>query len=721
MSYEPKSTSKRGAVFLFLITLLFIALLSKALWIMTAQKGYWEKASKRQKSKEVVEKALRGDIISDDGKILSSSMPTYTMYIDFMLEYRDKERQRKKQAEKDRILFQAIDTISEGLAKVYPHRTKEHFKKHLTEGRKKRSRRFLIDAKRISYLQKEELYSLPLFNKGLYFGGLIAEAKNTRKKPFGNLAGRTLGDVFGEEEKGATGGLEMSYDSLLRGKDGLIIQKYLPAMKGESMRINYGHERVKAPIDGYDLHTTIDVGIQDICESTLVEKMKEINGVAGVVVLMEVKTGDIKALVNISRDASGNYRERVPHATEDMIDPGSTFKTASIMVALEDGFITPDYTVDTKNGVKFFHGARLSDHNAHRGGYGVLDVTKILGYSSNIGVATIVEDFYGKNPQKFIDGLKRMSIHEKLNLQIKEIKKPFVKETDHRTFSKTTLPWISIGYEIPMPPIYTATFYNSIANDGVRVKPRLVKAIEKEGDVIEEFPVEVINKKICSAKTLRDIQTILEKVVSEGLGKPAGSKMFKVAGKTGTARLFEKETGGYDGRKYHVSFCGYFPAEKPLYTMIVSIQRYGANSSGGGMAGPVFSKIAEKVYARELRLDIEQAVDTLHVKTPLVKNGDALLAKKVLKEIDIDLENNTDKAEGITLTETETSEGIVKLNPREGKSETNVIGMGARDAIYLLEKNGYRVEIEGRGKVVSQHIVGTGSGNVRGTMKIVLK
>ena len=390
-----------------------------------------------------------------------------------------------------------------------------------------------------------------------------------------------------------------------------------------------------------------------------------------------------------------------------MLEQGSYFNTASIMVALEDGYITPDYIVDTGNGQKPMHGRVMKDHNWHRGGYGKLTVTEILGVSSNVGTSSIIDNFYNKNPQKFVDGLKRMSIDQTLHLQISGEGKPNIRGPKERYFSKTTLPWMSIGYETQVPPINILTFYNAIANNGVSIRPKFVKAAIKDGEVIQEFPTEVINPKICSDKTLAQIQEILRKVVSEGLAKPAGSKQFHVSGKTGTAQISQGIAGYKTGTtNYLVSFCGYFPSEIPKYSMIVSIQKPGLPASGGLMAGSVFSKIAERVYAKDLRLPLTSAIDTNSVVIPNVKAGEMRSAKRVLDELNIKTQGEITSSGKEVWGSSHAAPQAVVLESRSNMQNfvPSVIGMGAKDAVYLLESKGLKVRLVGVGKVRSQSI-----------------
>ena len=331
--------------------------------------------------------------------------------------------------------------------------------------------------------------------------------------------------------------------------------------------------------------------------------------------------------------------------------------------------------------------------------------------SSNIGVSSIIDNFYKSNPQKFIDGLRRMSIDQPLHLQIAGEGKPNIRGPKERYFAKTSLPWMSIGYETQLPPLNILTFYNAIANNGIMVRPRFVTHAIKDGEIVEEFPVEVINSKICSDRTLEQIQTILEKVVSEGLAKPAGSKQFHVSGKTGTAQVSQGTAGYKSGVRNHlVSFCGYFPSEKPKYSCIVSIQINKGMPSGGTMAGSVFGKIAERVYAKNLRFDIRSAIDSTTNVIPPVKAGEMNEALQVLNSLKVPVQKQFSPRKGKEAWgHTQASPNAVIL---QGKEEANsnvvpsVIGMGAKDAVYLLESKGLKVRLNGIGKVKSQSIPG---------------
>lgn len=694
MAENKRNIMTRYFFVVLVMTLIGIAIIVKGALIMFAERQYWQDVADRFVKENVTVKPNRGNILSADGKLMASSLPEYRIYMDF----------KAGGKEKDSLLMLHINEICEGLHNIFPDKSAAEFKRHLLKGRKKGSRNYLIYPRRISYIQYKEAKKLPVFNLNKYRGGFHELAYNQRKKPFGSLAARTLGDLYADTAQGAKNGIELAFDSLLKGQDGIthrqkVMNKYLNIID-------------KAPVDGCDIVSTIDVGMQDICEKALVDKLKEINASVGVAVLMEVQTGEVRAIVNMMKAGDGNYYEMRNNAISDMLEPGSTFKTASIMVALEDGKITPDTEVDTGNGIMPMYGRQMKDHNWHRGGYGKINVTRILEVSSNIGVSYLIDKYYKDDPQKFVDGLKRMSIDQPLHLQISGEGKPNIRGPKERYFAKTTLPWMSIGYETQVPPMNILTFYNAIANNGVMVKPKFVKAAVKNGEVVEEYPTEIINPKICSDHTLSQIRTILQKVVSEGLAKPAGSKQFPVAGKTGTAQISQGAAGYKSGRvNYLVSFCGYFPADNPKYSCIVSIQKPGLPASGGLMAGSVFGKIAERVYAKDLRYELKNAIDSTTNVIPAVKAGEMKEALYVLDELNVPVQREGEWNGSTVWGHPSESPTAVLLNAgntdqqkKEDNRVPNVIGMGAKDAVFLLEEKGLRVRLSGVGKVRRQSL-----------------
>ncbi len=680
-----------------LMLVLAILIIVKAGFIMFKERSYWQNVADRFVKENVVIPPTRGNIISSDGQLMASSLPEYKIYMDFCA---------GGFLENDTLLTNHLTEICRGLHEIFPDKSEYEFRRHILKGRRLKSRHYLLYSKRISYIKYKQVKQLPVFCLPSYKGGLHEEAFNKREKPFGSLATRTLGDMYYDMALGAKNGLELTYDSILRGQDGIthrqkVMNKYLNIVD-------------KPPVDGCDIITTIDVGMQDIAEKALVDQLTNLGALSGVAVVMEVKTGEVKASVNMTRGKDGQYYERVNNAVSNLMEPGSTFKTASIMVALEDKYITPDYVVDTGNGVVRMYGNWMKDWNWHHGGYGAIDVTRILEVSSNVGVSTIIDRFYKNNPQKFVDGLKRMSIDTPLHLGFVGEASPRVwgpKERDSipgEIWSNGSLPWMSIGYETMFPPIYILNFYNAIANDGVMIKPKFVKAIAKDGKILQEIPTEIVNPKICSDTTLTMIRAILRKVVSEGLAKPAGSKQFNVSGKTGTAQISQGPLGyKANGISYQVSFCGYFPSEAPKYSCIVSIVIPHGPASGGLQAGSVFSRIAERIYAKHLVRNLEQAKDSTSGLIPPVKEGAIDEAAYVLRVLDIPSNSNAIPCSSQPVWgEAVCTEQSATLKPVQIEAHTvpDVTGMGAKDALYLLESWGLKVRLSGIGKVKNQSI-----------------
>ncbi len=698
--FDRKKVIKRYKVVAYAMLAAGLLIIIKVAYIATVKRDYWMDVASRLVRDSVDVKPVRGNILSCDGRLMASSLPEFRMFMDFKAGGDENEQ-------RDSLWEASVDSICMGLHDIFPTKTAAEFKKHLEEGRAKGSRHWPVWRKRVSYNTFSEVKQLPVFRLSANKGGFHYEKFNARQRPFGSLAKRTIGDLFGAKDT-AQFGLELAYDSILRGKTGKISR--------QKVRSEFLDITIQDPVNGADIVTTIDVNIQDLAERSLVDELKLINGNVGVAVVMEVKTGDIKAIVNMTKCADGEYYEIKNSAVSDLLEPGSVFKTASLMVALDDGVVDTTYTVDTGSGIWDMYGAKMRDHNWHRGGYQVLTLPQTLEYSSNIGVSRIIDKYYGKNPEKFVQGLDRIGMREDLKLPIVGYAPPRIrmpkknKRGQYTNWSKTALPWMSIGYETQVPPISTLTFYNAIANGGTMMRPRFVKAVMKDGQIIKEFPPEVVKQSICKEKTLREITTILEHVVSQGLGKKAGSPSFKVAGKTGTAQISKGVAGYKSGTmNYLLSFVGFFPADAPRYSCIVCIQRPGLPASSG-FSALVFHNIAEGIMAQSLKLDVADARDSLSVLVPDVKNGDLAAADYVLRYLGVNTRKTWDwqhvggksiwgKAENdgkaVTLTrETGYAKGSVP----------DVTGMGARDAVYALESRGVRVRLQGRGKVKTQSL-----------------
>ena len=672
----------RYMIIAVVLTLIGIAIIGKAFYIMTAKKQYWTEVADRLKRDSVSVKPTRGNILSCDGQLMATSIPEYKIFMDF---------QAAAFVDGDSLWLDKVDSVCDGLSKIFPSITPHEFRVWLETGKSKVNKNGSIGArhwpiwpKRIDYNTYTEVSQLPFFNMPKYKSGFHIEEFNARRRPFGSLALRTVGGMFGAKDS-AYYGLELSYDSLLRGT---------PGITGRRKILNkYMNIPVTLPVDGCDIVTTIDVNMQDLAERSLLDMLKspQVNGEMGVAILMEVATGDVKAIVNMIKNDDGQYIEAVNSAISYRCEPGSVFKVASFLVALDDEVVDTSYVIHTGCGVEMMHGRPMKDHNWRRGGYGDINMARALEVSSNIGVSHIIDKFYGKEPERYVKGLYRIGIHEDLKLPLVGYLSPSIrmpeknKRGQYLNWSKTALPWMSIGYETQIAPINTVTFYNAIANNGKMMRPRFVKKIVKNGVTIKEFEPEVIKERIARPEALKTLQTILEHVVSQGLGRKAGSPLFKVAGKTGTAQVSQGKSGYKSGVvQYWLSFAGYFPADNPRYTCIVCIKKSGLPASGGGMSGVVFHHIAEGVMARHLKMSVDDAHDEHSVVIPDVKNGDATSANYILGELGV---NNRVKQPAKVYGENVTPD---------------VTGMGARDAVYLLESRGLKVKVHGRGKVKSQ-------------------
>ncbi len=638
-------------------------ILSTAVHTMLTRRDYWTAVSKRFGKENIPLPTTRGNIYDCKGRLMAGSVPEYRLYIDYEVLNRNIP---------DSLFYSKLDTIAEGLADIFPkHKPtrKEninYFRNILKLGKKTRDRSWRIYPHNATYIQYKQCVELPLLNLHKYKGGFYGERIMYRKHPYGSLAERTIGSLQSSDGK-PKNGLELSFDSILAGKPGVA--------HSTKMRNKYVQVTDLEPVPGNDLLTTIDVDIQDMAEKALVSKLKEetVNGILGMAVVMEVATGEVKAIVNMHRGNDGNYYELKNSVVSDLMEPGSTFKTASMMLAMDEGKATLNTTVDCAGGMYPMHGRVMKDHNWHRGGYGVLTFSQILENSSNIGVSRIIDDTYRNNPQAYVDGLRRMGVGLPLNLPFVGKGEPLIPQPNSkkRYWSKSDLPWMSIGYVSQQPVISTLTFYNAIANGGKMVKPKFVKAELKDGKTVREFPTEVIKEQICKPSTLKDIQFCLNNVVRIGLGKRAGNggKLFQVSGKTGTAQVASGKDGYHSGtRRYMVSFCGYFPSEDPKYSCIVCIVKDGLPASGGGQCGPVFSQISQYVMAQGATRRASELADSTSVFTPSYKD-------------------TRDKASDCSPDQV-----------------PDVIGMGAKDAVFVLKRRGMKVSLHGTGSVKEQSV-----------------
>jgi cell division protein FtsI (penicillin-binding protein 3) len=683
-----------------LVCIFKIAYVDGNKWVRT-----WQKEQNRMPVKVV--SPNRGNIYSSDGKLMSTSMPVYELYMDFNLNNKFPADSFLKSK------CNGVDSLAYYLSRKLKDRSADSYKAHLTSGMKYKSTEFKVSTKRVSYLDLKEIKQYPFFRHGRYKSGFYEKEYLERRKLFGSLAGRTIGNIdahyWNYLSKGVKG-IELEYDSLLHGETGL---SRLRRVGGRWINVF-----IEEPVDGYDIVTTIDTQIQDITEKALYDKVKEIQPEVAIAIVMEVKTGEVKAITNMIR--SGNsYSEAENRAVNGQYEPGSTFKTAAMMVALEDGVCTPDKILSTGNGVYMYKGRPIRDHNANRGGYGTITAEQALWYSSNVGMVKIILDGYEHNAQKFITGLERIGILTDLDLEISGAGKPKISMPDKPGWSDQSLPRMSYGTEVQAPPVYTLAFYNAIANNGKMIRPIFTKEIQRDGKAVNRFETETVISSICSNNTLKIIQGMLVNAVGKGTGSAAHSDVVLIAGKTGTAQLI-----GRDGVVYghNVSFCGYFPADNPQYSCVIFMHRPHGNPSGGLMCGTVFKTIAEKIYSGQSKIIVRSMeADSARIRIPEVKNGQAKSLMYVLDELDI-------KSSGAIKTgyvsgkrnAASQSIDIKEITVKNGLTP-NVVGMGAKDAVFVLEKCGLNVRLSGKGRVESQS-VSPGTRFVKGqTIAITLK
>jgi cell division protein FtsI (penicillin-binding protein 3) len=596
----------------------------------------------------------RGNVYSADGSLLATSIPKYDIRIDAV-------------QSKQTVFDEQIGALADSLSK-FRGKSASYYKDVIRKARENKNRYFLL-ARNISYSNYIRLRNFPLLNLGAIKGGLIIEQTTRREHPMGGIAERTIG-----YEK-----IDENGDVTRPGIDGAFGLKYLRGVKGKRLKQKIGNGQWKPiadfdqvePQDGYDVYTTIDVNIQDIAHHSLLGQLEKYEAEHGCVVVMDVKTGEIKAIANLAKTSKGTYYEKLNYAVGESHEPGSTFKVMAMIAALEDKVIDTSTVIDTKNGVKSVYGRLIRD--SHRGGYGKISAARALEVSSNIGLATIVDDHYSKKPEKFLDRLSKWKLDRPLGVSIIGEGKPDIPRPGASNWSRNALPSIAYGYNLTMTPLQTLAFYNAIANNGELIKPRFIRSVKSFDKDIEVFEKEVLVDEICSNKTLAEIRDILKNIVIRGTGKRMYSETFSMAGKTGTARTDYANTEEWNkDPKYISSFAGYFPAENPKYSCIVVIHKPSTKVGyyGADVSGPVFKRIAQKIYTDTPIID---EVQTLEFKNNIVNE---------------DFESYYENARKYK-----------ELMP-------SVVGMPAMDAIALLEnlQVNVKVKLSGSGVIKKQSV-----------------
>ena len=699
---EKKSVSRKYMSLFLLMSVWGILIVVKMALVMFGERQYWNDVSKSMTPVNRVIDARRGNILSDDGLLLASSMKQYRVFLDFKTAEKTQDRAKKDQNRKDTLFTKHLAEFARQMHEIFPGYSVQELVSHYEKGFASKSHSWILlpnssrNSFPITYNQYKSLVKT-VWLKPKYEGWFYsAESKISRQKPFGTLAARTIGSMY-ESKDSARNGLELSFDSLLRGVPG----------RGHQEKVQNVTRLVAdiPQIDGCDVHTTLNVDMQDIAEVALRNVMNSHStAVSGIVVLMEVATGDIKAIASLTKTGPGEFNEIQNNAVKEIFEPGSTFKTVSMMVALDDGKISLTDSVYCEKGVYYgYGGARMTDSHS----YEWLDVPHIIAYSSNIGTSKLIHAAYKEHPEEFVEGIYRTGINTHFGMQLTGTAAPVIRRDGY--WDATRLPWMSTGYNTQLPVINTLAFYNGIANNGCMVAPRLVTKVTREGEVVQEFPVEVVRRHMCKDETIVKLKSMLELVVTEGTGKSAASKYFTAAGKTGTAQTSQGSAGYKNGvRGYMVSFCGFFPADNPQYSCIVSVRNEGGSAGGGTWAAPAFHEISEKIMASRNLRDVKEAYDSVHQFIPKVLPGDLAKASTVLKGLGKkNLMRRADRMVADSVwgsVDSDSGRYVMNYVEYADNLVPDVRGMGASDAIYLLEKMGFRVSIEGVGKVKSQSL-----------------
>ena len=665
----------------FLFAIIFaVGIVAKTAQIQFAEGEEWAAMGERISFDYKRVKATRGNIYSDNGSLLATSLPFYKVAFDATMPSNE-------------IFKKGVDSLALNLSKFFKDKSKTEYKRILLDARSSGKQYIVLNRKRIDYQEKKKMMTWPIFREGRFRGGSIFEKVDIRYHPFSNLSERTIGYV-NENDKGV--GLEYSFHKELGGQDGYA---YYQKIAGGVWKPIFDANNVKA-VNGLDVETTLDINLQDVAETALYKEMKAHNAVDGLIAVMEVKTGAIKAISNLSADASGNYREKFNFAAGQLFEPGSTFKLVTMMALLEDSPVELSDSIDTGNGEFTFYNSKVRDHE--EGGFGKITVREAFEHSSNIAMARLIDKHFGLRPQKFVEYIDRLHLSKPLGLQLVGEPTPKLKRPGQKGWSGISLPWMSYGYGFEITPLHTLALYNAVANNGVMIKPVFVKAVKRADEEEDVFSTDVLNGKICSSKTLDKLKLLLEGVVENGTAKNIKGTHYRIAGKTGTAKILEK--GRYT-TKYITSFAGYFPAHDPKYSAIVLIKNpRGWYQYGSSVAAPVFKEVADNIYARDINLHDPMEVKKFAAQQalPVIRAGNQHELTMLCNELGI---SNHSQTEEEWVKSSAAGGGVNWKKSINGRDIIpDVMGMTFRDAIFLLENSGLRVSYEGKGRVVKQSI-----------------
>jgi cell division protein FtsI (penicillin-binding protein 3) len=668
---------KRVRIASLFVFLAAIAIIWRMAHIQFVQGEYWKQQAREKTTQRRAITATRGNIFSDNGSLLATSLPRYRLAFDPSI-LKDEDH-----------VNDSIIALSRKLAQHFGGETKE-FQQKINDARTEKKEYLVLSPELISFSEMKKIRQFPIFNRGRYKGGVIFERIDERYKPFEHLARRTIGFINASKD-GA--GLEMSFNKQLAGHDGeALFQK----IAGGNWKPVYDGEDVK-PEPGLDVYTTIDINLQDVAETSLLEALEANKANYGCVVLMEVKTGAIKALANLGKIGDNRYAETYNYAVgpQGLTDPGSTFKLASLMALFEETGLELTDQVNTGNGEYKYYDAVMRDSKEH----GTVTVQEAFELSSNIAFLKLVTNHFGDKPNRFINYLKSFGLDSDLGFQMRGAAKCVLKTPQDKTWSKISLPWISVGYESQMSPLQILTFYNAVANNGKMIKPLIVKEVRQDDEVVEKYDSGIIREKICSDKTLAKLRKCLIGVVERGTASNIRTSNYKIAGKTGTSQRIKNKR--YI-ENYYTSFAGFFPADNPKYSCIVVIDNpQSFNQYGSDVAAPVFKDIADKIYARDV--EMHKNLGTGHGEEgvfPTIKSGNA----DDLQFICTELKVPNRVTPGLDWASASINQNFINWKRKTVLPDRlpDVTGMTLRDALYILENKGLIVKWQGRGRVKSQ-------------------
>lgn len=676
------------AMFLFML-LFAVGIVWKIFSLQVIDGEKWRKKANQTYVKERSVPAIRGNIYADDGSLLATSLPKYRLGFDPKVSLLNDKNLK--------IYEKGIDSLCILLSNYYGDKDAEDYRTMIATARDKKLSYILLNNDLVDYQTVKKMRRWPIFRYGKFKGGVVFEKVNVRYTPFGKMGYRTIGY---KKDKEAVG-IENSFNTQLAGVEGKgIFEK----MSGGSWRpVDGGEEAI--PVAGLDVHTTLNVNIQDVAESSLMKALQQYGAERGCVVVMEVATGEIKAMTNLTRTADMGYAETFNHAVLGKTDPGSVFKLPSMIAMMEEGDLDNKEWVQTGDGIFKIGSSTMEDSNVKHGGHGTITAQEVFEMSSNVGTMKLMLKYFGGKETKYYDYLKKFHLTEPLNFQLKPDVAPTIKQPSQ--WSKITLPWMSVGYETSITPLQMLTFYNAIANNGVWIQPIIVKQTKIVDDVQEDFKASQvkIDEPICSEKTLMKVRKMLEGVVERGTAKNIKNPLYKIAGKTGTS---QKLIGGkYREGMYYTSFIGYFPADAPKYSCVVVIDNpRGVKKEAlyaADVSAPVFKEIADKIYACDIqmhRLLDAKKYDPRYFATQkhIAHTGDI---KAICDEFGIEKQPQ-EEGWAVIKGDNGSLEFENQLNPKSKVPDLR--GMTLRDALYLLENKGFRVNYKGAGKIVSQSI-----------------